>query len=138
MFIKSKGALYFEQSSLNQFEVKLAQLFFSRGFEKNAQALAEGCKSHGIPLQTGGTDNHLMLCDVTVYGLTGKQAEAALFQCGVTANANALPYDKNGAWWTSGIRIGTPGLTTLGMNENDMKEVADIIDFNLISGSSPT
>ena len=98
---------------------------------KNAQALAEGCKSHNIPLQTGGTDNHLMLCDVTVYGLTGKQAEAALFKCGVTANANALPYDKNGAWWTSGIRIGTPGLTTLGMNEADMKEVADIIDFVL-------
>ena len=98
---------------------------------KNAAALAEGCKSHGMPLQTGGTDNHLMLVDVTGYGLTGKQAEAALFKCGVTANANALPYDKNGAWWTSGIRIGTPGLTTLGMNEDDMKEVADIIDFVL-------
>lgn len=98
---------------------------------KNAQALADGCKAHNIPLQTGGTDNHLMLCDVTVYGLTGKQAEAALFKCGVTANANALPYDKNGAWWTSGIRIGTPGLTTLGMNEQDMKEVSDIIDFVL-------
>ena len=103
---------------------------------KNAAALAEGCKAHGIPLQTGGTDNHLMLCDVTVYGLTGKQAEAALFACGVTANANALPYDKNGAWWTSGIRIGTPGLTTLGMNETDMKEVADIIDF-VLKGTKP-
>ena len=77
-----------------------------------------------------------MLCDVTVYGLTGKQAEAALFKCGVTANANALPYDKNGAWWTSGIRIGTPGLTTLGMNEADMKEVADIIDF-VLKGTKP-
>ena len=63
-------------------------------------------------------------------------AEAALFKCGVTANANALPYDKNGAWWTSGIRIGTPGLTTLGMNENDMKEVADIIDF-VLKGTKP-
>lgn len=103
---------------------------------KNAAALAEECKAHGIPLQTGGTDNHLMLCDVTVYGLTGKQAEAALFACGVTANANALPYDKNGAWWTSGIRIGTPGLTTLGMNETDMKEVADIIDF-VLKGTKP-
>ncbi|MCI6258613.1 MAG: glycine hydroxymethyltransferase, partial [Spirochaetia bacterium] len=67
---------------------------------------------------------------------TGKQAEAALFACGVTANANALPYDKNGAWWTSGIRIGTPGLTTLGMNEQDMKEVADIIDF-VLKGTKP-
>ena len=77
-----------------------------------------------------------MLVDVTTYGLTGKQAEAALFQCGVTANANALPYDKNGAWWTSGIRIGTPGLTTLGMNEKDMAEVASIIDF-VLKGTKP-
>ncbi len=103
---------------------------------KNAKALAEGCASHGMPLQTGGTDNHLMLVDVTVYGLTGKQAEAALFECGVTANANALPYDKNGAWWTSGIRIGTPALTTLGMNESDMKEVSDIIDL-VLRGTKP-
>ncbi len=103
---------------------------------KNAQALAEACKSLGMPLQTGGTDNHLMLADVTVYGLTGKQAEAALFNCGITANANALPYDKNGAWWTSGIRIGTPGLTTLGFNTEDMKEVASIIDF-VLKGTKP-
>ena len=77
-----------------------------------------------------------MLCDVTVYGLTGKQAEAALFECGITANANALPYDKNGAWWTSGVRLGTPALTTLGMNENDMKEVASILDF-VLKGTKP-
>ena len=100
---------------------------------KNAQALAKSCMDKGMILQTGGTENHLMLIDVTTYGLTGKQAEAALFKCGVTANANALPYDKNGAWWTSGIRIGTPGLTTLGMNEDDMKEVASIIDYVLKS-----
>ena len=109
---------------------------YAHNVVKNAQALAQACMAHGMPLQTGGTDNHLMLVDVTVYGLTGKQAEAALFQCGVTANANALPYDKNGAWWTSGIRIGTPGLTTLGMNEEDMKEVADIIDF-VLKGTKP-
>ena len=72
-----------------------------------------------------------MLCDVTVYGLTGKQAEAAMFECGITANANALPYDKNGAWWTSGVRLGTPALTTLGMNTEDMKEVASIVNFVL-------
>lgn len=109
---------------------------YAQNVVKNAQALAEACKAHGMPIQTGGTDNHLMLVDVTVYGLTGKQAEAALFACGVTANANALPYDKNGAWWTSGIRIGTPGLTTLGMNTDDMKEVADIIDF-VLKGTKP-
>lgn len=113
-----------------------AYQLYAQNVVKNAQALATACMAHGMPLQTGGTDNHLMLVDVTGYGLTGKQAEAALFKCGVTANANALPYDKNGAWWTSGIRIGTPGLTTLGMNENDMKEVADIIDF-VLKGTKP-
>lgn len=104
---------------------------YAKRVVQNAQALAKGCIDLGMTLQTGGTDNHLMLVDVTTYGITGKQAEAALFQCGITANANALPYDKNGAWWTSGIRIGTPALTTLGMDENDMKEVAGIIDFVL-------
>ena len=109
---------------------------YAQNVVKNAQALAAACIEKGMKLQTGGTDNHLMLVDVTTYGLTGKQAEAALFKCGVTANANALPYDKNGAWWTSGIRIGTPGLTTLGMNENDMKKVAEIIDL-VLKGTKP-
>ena len=103
---------------------------------ENAQALAAACISKGMTLQTGGTEDHLMLVDVTSYGVTGKQAEAALFQCGVTANANALPYDKNGPWWTSGIRIGTPGLTTLGMNTKDMEEVASIIDL-VLKGTKP-
>ena len=109
---------------------------YALGIVRNAVALAKECMDRGMTLQTGGTENHLMLIDVTTYGLTGKQAEAALFQCGVTANANALPYDKNGAWWTSGIRVGTPGLTTLGMNENDMGEVASIIDL-VLRGTKP-
>ncbi len=109
---------------------------YAQNIVKNAQALAKACQEKGMVLQTGGTENHLMLIDVTTYGLTGKQAEAALFQCGVTANANALPYDKNGAWWTSGIRVGTPGLTTLGMNEDDMREVASIIDL-VLNGTKP-
>lgn len=104
---------------------------YAQNIVKNAKALAAACINKGMTLQTGGTDNHLMLVDVTTYGVTGKQAEAALFQCGITANANALPYDKNGAWWTSGIRIGTPALTTLGFNESDMEEVASIIDYVL-------
>ena len=109
---------------------------YAHNVVKNAKALADECMALGMTLQTGGTENHLMLIDVTSYGLTGKQAEAALFKCGVTANANALPYDKNGAWWTSGIRVGTPGLTTLGMNEIDMKEVAHIIDL-VLKGTKP-
>ncbi|MCR5605892.1 MAG: glycine hydroxymethyltransferase [Treponema sp.] len=101
---------------------------YAHNVAANAKALAEACIKLGMTLQTGGTDNHLMLIDVSTYGLTGKQAEAALFQCGVTLNANALPYDKNGAWWTSGIRVGTPAVTTLGMNTDDMQEIAEIID----------
>ena len=77
-----------------------------------------------------------MLADITSYGLTGKQAEAALFQAGVTTNANALPYDKNGAWYTSGLRLGTPALTTLGMKESEMDEVAAIIDM-VLKGTKP-
>ncbi len=109
---------------------------YAQNIVKNATKLAESCKAKGMILQTEGTDNHLMLIDVTTYGLTGKQAEAALYECGITANANALPYDKNGAWWTSGIRIGTPGLTTLGMNEADMEKVAEIID-EVLKGTKP-
>ena len=104
---------------------------------KNAQALAKELSAMNVPLQTNGTDNHLMLANVyEAYGLTGKQAEAALFQAGVTVNANALPYDKMGAWWTSGLRLGTPALTTLGMKEADMKDVAQIIDM-VLKGSKP-
>ena len=123
--IMAAKAIAFKEANTPAYQAWAAQVV------KNAQALAEALKSYNIPLQTGGTDNHLMLADVTVYGLTGKQAEAAMFECGITANANALPYDKNGAWWTSGVRLGTPALTTLGMNEEDMKEVASIVDFVL-------
>lgn len=104
---------------------------WARNVVDNANALAQECLALGMKLQTGGTENHLLLIDVTTYGLTGKQAEAAMFRCGVTLNANALPFDKNGPWWTSGVRVGTPGVTTLGMDKSDMKEIASIIDFVL-------
>lgn len=120
--IMAAKALAFKEANSPAFRT------YAENVVKNAAALASSCQAKGMKLQTGGTENHLMLIDVTTYGLTGKQAEAALFKCGITANANALPYDKNGAWWTSGIRVGTPGLTTLGMNEKDMEEVASIID----------
>jgi len=109
---------------------------YAQNVVKNAQALADECMKLGMRLQTNGTENHLMLIDVTTFGLTGRQAEAAMFQCGVTLNANALPYDKNGAWWTSGVRVGTPGVTTLGMDTNDMKEIAAIIDL-VLKGTKP-
>jgi glycine hydroxymethyltransferase len=93
----------------------------------NSKVLAEACIAEGIPVATGGSDNHLMLLDVTCFGLNGRQAESALRECGVTLNRNALPFDPNGPWYTSGLRIGTPAVTTLGMGKPEMKEIASII-----------
>ncbi|MDR1806711.1 MAG: glycine hydroxymethyltransferase, partial [Propionibacteriaceae bacterium] len=77
---------------------------------------------------TGGTDNHLLLLDVAgSFGLTGRQAESALLDAGVVTNRNSIPRDPNGAWYTSGIRIGTPALTTRGLTAADFDEVADLI-----------
>jgi glycine hydroxymethyltransferase len=93
----------------------------------NAQALAEGLQRRGARLVTGGTDNHLVLVDVRSFDVTGRIAESALQDAGVIVNRNAIPNDPNGAWYTSGIRLGTPALTTLGMGTDEMDEVADII-----------
>ena len=94
---------------------------------KNAAALAEGIEKRGGRLVTGGTENHLVLVDVREFGLTGRQAETALEEAGVIVNRNSIPFDPNGAWYTSGIRLGTPALTSLGMDASEMDEVADII-----------
>ena len=75
----------------------------------NAKALAEGFLKRGARLVTGGTDNHIVLLDVTSFGLTGRQAESALLDAGVVTNRNSIPADPNGAWYSSGIRFGTPG-----------------------------
>jgi glycine hydroxymethyltransferase len=93
----------------------------------NAQALAGGLLSRGAPLVSGGTDNHLILVDVGGYGLTGRQAESALLDCGIVTNRNAIPHDPNGAWYTSGIRLGTPALTTRGLGTGEMDEIAGLI-----------
>ncbi len=94
----------------------------------NAKALAEALAKREVTLVTGGTDNHLVLLDVaSSYGLTGRQAEQALLEAGVVTNRNSIPADPNGAWYTSGIRIGTPAITTLGMGTAEMEEVADIM-----------
>lgn len=94
----------------------------------NAQAMAEAFAEVGASLTTGGTDNHLMVVDVRPYGITGRQAETALREAGLTCNRNALPGDPNGAWYTSGIRLGTPATTTLGMDAIAMKKIAQLID----------
>ncbi len=94
----------------------------------NAHALADGLLKRGATLVTGGTDNHLVLLDVSGYGLTGRQAEAALLDAGLVTNRNAIPQDPNGAWYTSGIRLGTPALTTRGFGPDDLDEVSALLD----------
>jgi len=103
----------------------------------NAQALADGLVRRGAELVTGGTDNHLVLIDVaTSFGLTGRQAEAALLDAGVVTNRNSVPGDANGAWYTSGIRLGTPALTTLGFGADELDEVADVL-VNALRATTP-
>jgi glycine hydroxymethyltransferase len=85
-----------------------------------------------MPVLTGGTDNHLLLIDVAKgFGLTGRQAEGALRQCGITLNRNAIPFDPNGPWYTSGLRVGTPAVTTLGMGVTEMAEIASVMKLVL-------
>jgi glycine hydroxymethyltransferase len=99
----------------------------------NAAALAGGLLRRGIRLVTGGTDNHLILIDVSACGLTGRQAEAALLAAGIVTNRNAVPQDPNGAWYTSGVRIGTPALTTRGLGLAEMDQIAGLITTVLTS-----
>jgi len=93
----------------------------------NAAALAGALKTHGFRLVSGGTDNHLMIIDLTDKKVTGKQAERALDKAGITINANTIPFDPRKPWDPSGIRLGTPVLTTRGMKEKQMGEAALLI-----------
>lgn len=104
---------------------------YSKQVVKNAKVLSEALQEEGIRIVSGGTDNHLMLLDVTPLGLTGKVAEEVLDQVGITTNKNTIPFDKNSPFVTSGIRIGTPAVTTRGFKEEEMKEIASIIALTL-------
>jgi glycine hydroxymethyltransferase len=103
----------------------------------NAVSLAEGLTRRGARLVTGGTDNHLVLVDVSGFGLTGRQAESALLDAGIVTNRNAVPADPQGAWYTSGIRIGTPALTTRGFGAAEFDQVAELI-VNVLRNTTPT
>jgi glycine hydroxymethyltransferase len=105
---------------------------------ENAQALAAACESEGLNVVSGGTDNHLLVADVRAFGVTGRQAASALAECGITLNKNAVPFDPNGAVTTSGLRLGAPAVTSLGMGPGEMKEIAGIIRFVLENTSPAT
>jgi glycine hydroxymethyltransferase len=100
---------------------------YARRVVDNARALAEALVERGVRVLTGGTDNHLVVLDVRGYGLNGRQAEAALRAADLTCNRNVIPNDPNGAWYTSGLRLGSPAATTLGMGPLEMREVADVL-----------
>ncbi len=120
--VMAAKAVAFGEALTEDFRTYAAQI------ATNATALAEALAKRDITLVSGGTDNHLVLLDVaSSYGLTGRQAEQALLDAGVVTNRNSIPADPNGAWYTSGIRIGTPAITTLGMGAAEMDEVADIM-----------
>src|SRR6185436_16156550 len=93
----------------------------------NAKKLAAALSTAGFRLVSGGTDNHLMLVDVFSKGITGKVAEAALGKAGITVNKNAIPFDQNPPMVASGVRIGTPAVTTRGMKEAEMDQVGEFI-----------
>jgi glycine hydroxymethyltransferase len=105
--------------------------------KKNAKALAARLTEDGFRIVSGGTDNHLMLVDLTPKNITGKEAETALDAAGITVNKNSIPYDQKPPMTTSGIRLGTPIVTTRGMHEHEMKVIGDLICKALSNISSP-
>lgn len=100
---------------------------YQRQVVNNARVLAETLMANGLPLVSGGTDNHLMLVKVKAVGLTGKEAEDILGRVGITVNKNTIPYDSEKPMVTSGIRLGTPALTTRGMGGNEMRTIGELI-----------
>ena len=100
---------------------------YARRIVDNAATLADALQRQGATVLTGGTDNHLLLIDARPYNLTGRQAETALREAGITLNRNVIPFDPNGSWYTSGLRLGTPAVTTLGMGADEMREIAAIV-----------
>jgi glycine hydroxymethyltransferase len=104
---------------------------YAKRIVENANALADACTTRGLTVVTGGTDNHLMLLDVRPFGITGRQAETAMRECAVTLNRNTIPFDPNGPWYTSGLRLGTPAVTTLGMGPAEMDEIAAVFELVL-------
>jgi len=106
---------------------------YARQIIANAKAMADEFIKRGYTVVSGGTDTHLMLLDLSNRSITGKEAEKALEQAGITVNKNMVPFDKQSPFVTSGIRIGTPALTTRGMKENEMRYIAGLIDRVLLN-----
>ena len=122
MHIIAAKAVAFEEALRPDFTAYQKQVLV------NARVLAETLMAHGYHLVSGGTDNHLILIDLTEKGITGLDAERVLGEAGIVANKNAVPFDKKGPKITSGLRLGTPALTTRGMKENEIRKIAELIN----------
>lgn len=121
MHIIAAKAVAFKEAQGEAFKIYQQQVV------KNAKALAEGLMNKGINLVSGGTDNHMMLADLTPVGITGKDAQIVLEKAGITVNKNSIPFETKSPFVTSGIRIGTPTLTSRGMKEKEMETIAQLI-----------
>ncbi len=125
MHIIAAKAVAFKEAMTEEFKE------YSRQIVKNAKTLADRLQKHGFRIVSGGTDNHLILVDLRPIGITGNVAEKALEEAGITVNKNLIPFDPEKPTVTSGIRIGTPALTTRGMKEGEMEYIADLIAYVL-------
>jgi len=125
MHIIMAKAVAFEEALSDKFEQYAKQVI------NNAKALSGKLIEYGFDVVSGGTDNHLMLIDISNKDITGKQAEISLEKAGITVNKNMIPFDTRSPFVTSGIRIGTPAVTTRGMKENEMSRIADFINSSI-------
>ncbi len=121
MHVIAAKAVAFQEAKSDEFRD------YQRRIVQNARRLSARLEERGLRIVSGGTDNHLFLVDVTSVGITGKVAEAALESAGITVNKNTIPYDPNPPLVASGVRLGTPALTSRGMDENAMDEVGDLV-----------
>ena len=128
MHVIAAKAVCFKEALSDEFKAYQKQIM------DNAQALAKGLMSRDIKIVSGGTDNHLMLVDLTTYGLTGKAVEKLLDQAHITCNKNTIPNDPQSPFVTSGIRLGTPAVTSRGMKEDDMDKIAEAIAMVIKGG----
>jgi len=130
--VMAAKAIAFKEANTKEFQE------YSHQIVKNAQALADALMKKNIKILTNGTDNHLVMLDVySSFNLTGRQAESILRSANLTVNRNSIPSDINGPWYTSGIRLGTPAITTLGMKEAEMKIIANVI-YDILKNTKPT
>lgn len=128
MHVIAAKAVCFKEALSPQFRA------YQQGVIDNAQALCKGLIGRGIKIVSGGTDNHLMLVDLTNFGLTGKAVEKLLDAAHITCNKNTIPNDPQSPFVTSGVRLGTPAVTSRGMNTEDMDRIAEAIAMVIKGG----